>query len=449
LKYPFNLPESLDWLDRHVNMEKGSTVNDVAGVALPPRRMDPPSLDRMRSLLSYLGDPQLDVPFIHLTGTNGKGSTARIASSLLVASGRSVGTYTSPHLERLHERLAYNGAAIADDDLAQVLSDVALAEEAAGELCSFFELTTAAAYRWFNDLAVEAAVIEVGMGGNWDATNAGDGHVSVITNVGIDHTEFFGPTREDIAREKSGIFKSGAIGVVGEKDPEIASLLHTLAHDRGVSEVWQRGDHFEVLADKMALAGRLLTLKTPRARYEDIFLPFHGTHQSDNAVLAVAAVEAFLDEPLDAEVVRQGFAEARNPGRLEVMDRRPLVLIDGAHNPAGAAVLRAALDETFMACERRVIVMGLLEGRNEAEMVEHVCSGAALVIAVAPSSPRAMDPGRIVAACTALGIPVQLARTVSDAIAIGKEHTGETDMLLITGSLYLIGEARPLVLVNR
>jgi dihydrofolate synthase / folylpolyglutamate synthase len=440
-----NYEEAMEWLDSHVNMEKGATVNDVAGAALPPRRLDPPSLDRMHALLRYLGDPQLDVPFIHLTGTNGKGSTARMISALLTASGRTVGTYTSPHLERLNERLSYNSASISDGDLAEVLSDVALAEEAAGEQCSFFELTTAAAYRWFGDIAVEAAVMEVGMGGNWDATNAGDGAVAVITNVELDHVEFFGPTRSDVAREKVGIVKPGATAIIGERDPEIARLLHTLAAERGSTERWQRGTEFDVASNRLALAGRVLSLKTPGAKYTDVFVPLHGAHQGDNAAIALAAVEAFLEEPLDAEIVRAGFAAVENPGRLEVIGRRPLVVVDGAHNVAGAQVLRAALDESFAACEARVIVLGLLEGRDEEQMLSAIATGAQQVIAVAPSSPRAMDPERLRAAGERLGIPVGVARSVGDALARAKELVGEPDMLLVTGSLYLIGEARTLL----
>ncbi len=443
--YPFLLDEALAWLDAHVNMEKGATVNDVAGIALPPRRLDPPSLDRMRALLRFAGDPQLDVPFIHVTGTNGKGSTARMAASLLEASGRSVGAYTSPHLEKLNERIAYNGQAISDADLVTVLSDIALAEDAAGERCSFFELTTAAAFRWFGDIAVEAAVVEVGMGGNWDATNAGDGGVAVITNVEFDHAEYFGPERSDIAREKAGIIKPGAAALIGERDHAIANQLHDAAREREADAIWQRGTDFDTVSNRLAIAGRSLSLRTPGGRYDDVFIPLHGAHQGDNASIALAAVEAFLQEPLDADVVRTGFARAHNPGRLEVMGRRPLILIDGAHNPAGAAVLRTAIDEAFAVCKQRVVVMGLLDGRDELEMVRIVCSGAAKVIAVAPSSPRAMDPDRIRAAGQGLGLSVSVARDVADALQQGKAAVTQDDMLLVTGSLYLLGEARPLL----
>jgi dihydrofolate synthase / folylpolyglutamate synthase len=445
LKYPMSYTEAMVWLDSHINMEKGSYLNDVPGVALPPRRLDPPSLDRMRRLLQYLGDPQLDVPFIHITGTNGKGSTARMASSLLAASGRTVGTYTSPHLTHLNERFSYNGLAISDEDLAQTLSDVALAEEAAGEACSFFELTTAAAYRYFGDIAVEAAVMEVGMGGNWDATNAADGAVAVITNIDLDHMNFFGPTRADIANEKIGIVKPGCIAIIGERDPELAAQLHRDALARGARETWQLGEHFECTRDKLAISGRVLSIRTPGATYDDIFIPFHGRHQVNNAVVALAAVEAFLDEPLDQITVQEGFAAAVHPGRLEIVGRRPLIVLDGAHNPAGAKVLSTALAEEFTAIDGRVVIIGLLDGRNEAEMVDELCVDARQVFVVEPNSPRAMDPARIVAACDALGVPVAISKSVSDAIARAKELTGDADMILIAGSLYLIGEARALL----
>lgn len=440
-----NYVEAMAWLDGHINMEKGSSLNDVAGVALSPRRLDPPSLSRMRTLLKFLGDPQVDVPFIHITGTNGKGSTARMAASLLAVSGRSVGTYTSPHLVSLNERISYNGIAITDEELAQTLSDVALAEDAGGESCSFFELTTAAAYRYFGDIAVEAAVIEVGMGGNWDATNAGDGGVAVITNVDLDHVEYFGPTRADIATEKVGIVKPGSIAIIGERDPDLAAQLHRDAMERGAVETWQVGEHFAATGNKLAISGRVLDLRTPRATYTDVFIPFHGRHQADNAAVALAAVEAFLGEALSDECVREGFAAARHPGRLEIVGRRPLIVLDGAHNPAGAKVLKAALDEEFAAVEGKVVVMGLLNGRNEEAMVAELCVGARQVLAVAPDSPRAMDPAQIVAACVALGIPAAVSKSVSDSLAWAKELTGDTDMILVTGSLYLIGEARTLL----
>ncbi len=445
LKFPMNHGEAIEWLDGHVNMEKGANLNDVAGVGLPPRRLDPPSLHRMKRLLQFLGDPQLDVEFIHITGTNGKGSTARMASALLAASGSTVGTYTSPHLNQINERISLNGLPITNDDLAQTLSDVALAEDALGESCSFFELTTAAAYRYFGDVAVESAVLEVGMGGNWDATNAADGSVAVITNVELDHVEYFGPTRADIAREKIGIVKPGSTVVIGERDPELAAQLHADAIERGALIVWQIGKDFDCVQSKLAIAGRVLTLRTPTTTYEDVFVPFHGNHQAENAAVALASVEAFLGEPLDLSAVQEGFASARHPGRLEIVGRRPLIVLDGAHNPAGARVLRLALSEEFAAIEGRVVILGLLNGRDEHAMVAELCTGARQVLAISPESPRAMDPSRIVDAATALGIPAAVSKSVSDSLAWAKELTGDTDMILITGSLYLIGQARALL----
>ena len=437
--------EAMAWLDGHVNMEKGASVNDVPGLALPARRLEPPSLNRMRRLLAFLGDPQLDVDVVHLTGTNGKGSTARMLSALLLAAGQRVGTYTSPHLERLNERIALDGEPIGNAELAATLTDVALAETATGEACSFFELVTAAAYRWFQDLAVDVGVIEVGMGGTWDATNAADGLVSVITNVELDHMEYFGSTRADIAREKSGIFKEGGVAIIGDTDPEIVALLTALAQERGVADIWQRGDQFDCVSNRLALAGRALVLRTPSRTYTDVFIPLHGRHQGDNAAIALAAAEAFLGEALDPEVVLAGFASVVNPGRLEVVGRRPLVMLDGAHNPAGARAAAAALDEEFATIEGRVVVMGLLDGRDEVEMVSALCTGARRVIAVAPPSPRAMDPQRIVDAARALGVEPTVAPNVARALADGLAAAEETDLLLVTGSLYLVGAARPLL----
>ena len=440
-----DLNQAMTWLDGHVNMEKGASVNDVAGQAVPGRRLEPPSLDRMRRLLSYLGEPQLDLDLVHITGTNGKGSTARLLSGLLLAAGQRVGTYTSPHLERLNERVVIDGDPIGNDDFARTLSDVALAEEAMGEACSFFEIVTGAAYRWFQDIAVDAAVVEVGMGGRWDATNAADGLVSVITNVELDHMEYFGSTRADIATEKSGIFKAGGVALIGDTDPAIVSQLEAAAQERGVAGTWLRGRDFDCSSNRLALAGRVLTLSTPTRTYTDVFIPFHGRHQGDNAAIALAAAEAFLGETMDPDVVASGFASVLNPGRLEVVGRRPLVMLDGAHNPAGARAAATALDEEFATVVGRVVVMGLLDGRDEIEMVRALCTGARRVIAVAPPSPRAMDPQRIVDAAAALGVVATTAPNVARALADALAAADEDDLVLVTGSLYLVGAARSLL----
>jgi dihydrofolate synthase/folylpolyglutamate synthase len=443
-----DIDAAMAWLDRHANFEKGATVNDPAGARiLAGRRFDPPSLERMRRLVAYLGDPQVDLDLVHITGTNGKGSVARMTTSLLLAAGHSVGTYTSPHLEHVRERIALGGEPITDADLARSLAATALAEAAAGVEASWFELVTAAAFHAFNDAAVEASVIEVGMGGRWDATNVADAAVAVITNIGLDHTEFFGPTKEHVAREKVGLVKEGSTFLLGEADePSIVALLEQLATEQGAGQIWKRGRDFGCDRNRLALAGRALTLRTPGRTYDDVFLPMHGTHQGDNAAIALAAAEAFLGSPLPERAVTRGFAEAAHPGRLEVLGRRPLVLIDGAHNAEGAAVLAASMAEAFPAGGRRVVVMGLLEGRDPAGMLAPLAPTVASLVVVAPPSPRALDPEVVAEAARALGIaPVVIAPDVASACATALDGLGPEDQLLLTGSLYLVGAARPVL----
>ena len=458
-----DITEALAFLNGHYNFESGLT-NDVAGVApwvgmpldqaqahaQPPRRLDPPSLSRMRRLLTFLGDPQLDVPILHITGTNGKGSTARMAAALLHASGRRVGTYTSPHLERLNERIAMNGVSIDDTDLAVVLTALELAETAAGERCSFFELITAAAYRYFGDEAVEAGVIEVGAGGRWDATNTADGIVSVITNVDLDHMEWFGNSKADIAREKVGIVKPGGIAVIGDSDPGIVSLLERESRRLGAEQVLTKGVDFACDSNRLALAGRVLTLRTPTSSYSSVFVPLHGSHQGENAATALVAVEMFLGAPLEPDVVLRGFAAVQNPGRMEVVSRKPLVLLDGAHNPAGARTAAATMSEEFAANPGRIIVMGLLTGRDAGAMLDALeAERAKLVIVVTPPSPRAMDPEVVVAAAITRGIPAVISRTITNAIDHALDEAEDDDIVLITGSLYLVGQARSVLKPRR
>ena len=446
-----NYEQAVANLYDRVNLETGR-LNDAPDGAVPPRQLHVPSLDRLRRVMAYLGDPQLDVAFIHVTGTNGKGSTTRMAASLLMALGRSVGAYTSPDLERVNERLASGHLEgllpITDDEFADTIAAVVLAEDAARERCSFFEALTAGAFRWLNDLGVESAVIEVGMGGRWDATNVGDGAVAVITNVELDHQEYLGTTKEEIATEKAGVVKPGSLAVLGEvADPAIAALLVRLARENGAEAVWRRDHEFACTGNRLALSGRVLSLRTPGASYDDVFVPLHGRHQGDNAAAALTAVEAFVGEPLPIAVVLEGFARVTNPGRMEVVGRRPLVLLDGAHNPAGARAAAVTLAEEFEASKARVLVIGLLSGRDPGAMLDAFeAQRAQRVIAVAPPSARAMDPGRIVAAAQDRGITASAAASVDQALEQARAATPEDGLLLVTGSLYLVGAARGMLI---
>lgn len=426
---------ALVFLDGHVNLE-----TDVRPSAAARR------LDRMAEMVGLLGDPQQAYPVIHITGTNGKGSVARILTALLRAQGLSVGTYTSPHLERVNERLAWGGESIADEALAEVLGAVALTEPYLTSPPTYFELLTAAAYRWFADVAVDVAVVEVGLGGRWDATNVADGTVAVVTNVSADHAEVIGPERSDIAKEKAGIVKAGATLVLGETDQGLASVFDATAARVGVVGTVLRDRDFGWTSNELAHGGRALDLFTPQARYDGVHLSLHGAFQADNAAAAVAAAEAFLGVPLAEDLVSEALGSVRVPGRMEVVARRPLCVLDGAHNPAGAVAATAAVAETFAGVVDRVLVVGLLRGRDPAEMLGAFDAGRArLVVACPPPSPRALPAAAVADAARALGTPAEEAVSVSEAVATALALAQEKDLVLVTGSLYVVGAARQLL----
>ncbi len=420
------------YLADHINLE-----TDPSAAAAERR------LDRIRSLVELAGDPQAAYPALHLTGTNGKGSTARMLTSLLVEQGLSVGTYTSPHLQRVNERLSWNATPIPDDDLVEVVEAIAALELLLDGRPTHFELLTTAALRWFADIAVDVAVIEVGLGGGWDATNVVDAGVAVVTNVSLDHVETIGPTRSDIAKEKAGIVKAGTTLVLGETDPDLTPIFHAASDTAGAEAVWERDVEFGCSANRLAHGGRLLDLWTPAARYTDVMVPVHGAFQGDNAACAVAAAEAFFGTALDAEVVADALAGVRLPGRLEVVARSPLCVLDGAHNPAGAAAAAAALAETFAGVGGRILVVGLLDGRDPVEMLVALeAAGCRLVVACPPPSPRALAPEVVAAAATGMGVDTEVADSVPEAVALALSLATVDEMVVVTGSLYAVGAAR-------
>ena len=301
-----------------------------------------------------------------------------MATALLRAQGLAVGTIMSPHLEQMNERISRNFEPISDADLLEGLGALEALERfvEARDLVSlpptWFELVTALAYRYFSDVAVDAAVVEVGLGGRWDATNVADAAVAVVTNVELDHVEILGPTRAHIAREKAGIIKAGATVVVGETDPEIVKVFAGEAERAGAAALWRRDVEFACERSRIAYGGRVVDLRTPRGLYPEVFVPLFGAHQGLNASVALAAAEAFFGAPLADDVVNEAFAEVTVPGPLEVVSRQPLVVLDGAHNPAGATVLGDALREDFAAAKNIVIVMGCLRGRDPVELLNAI-----------------------------------------------------------------------------
>jgi dihydrofolate synthase / folylpolyglutamate synthase len=424
-----DLGEALKWLDGHQNLER----------MLADSRLAVPTLERIRKLMDISGDPQRQYPIIHLTGTNGKTSTARITSQLLAAKGLSVGTFTSPHLQHINERIAANGEPISDEALAEELSAVAVLEPLTGEHLSWFDILTGVAYRWFADVPVHAAVVEVGLGGLWDSTNIADGEVAVVTNVGMDHIEFLGPNQEDIAREKSGIVKPGSTLILGETRPHLAQIFR----DAGPAATWERGVDFACVRNQLAVGGRVLDIRTPGATYDGVFLALHGAHQGENFACGLAAAEAFFGAPIESDLVAEAAATVRAPGKVEVVAREPLMILDGVKNPEGAKAGMAAIDEEFAGVASRILVVGLLRTHDPKEMLEALDVRRARVLVACPApSPRTYPPEELAAAAADLGIQVLVADSVADAIELAREAAAKEDLILVTGSLYVVGAAR-------
>jgi dihydrofolate synthase/folylpolyglutamate synthase len=416
---------ALAYLDEHASYDKTG-------------RVDSPTVEPIAKLSSAMGDPHLAQPVIHVTGTNGKGSTVQMISRLLMAQGLTVGTYTSPHLERINERIKRNGESISDEEFAEAIAGVADMEAITGVRPTYFEAVTAAAFRWFADVAVDVAVVEVGMLGRWDATNIVESQVAVVTNIGLDHTEFAGPTTVDIAREKAGIIKPGSAAVIGETETDLVQVFR----DERAASILVRGDDFETADNSLAIGGRALDLRTPTTIYSDVFLPLHGAHQGDNASVALTAVETFFAAPLSEEVVHEGFANVEMPGRFEVLGVQPLTIIDGAHNPPGADVCAGVFFEDFHPEGRRILVVGTL--RDPAEMLAALRADEFDVVhACTAPSPRGVSGADVARAARELGCDeVYVHDDVASACAAALKDADADDAILASGSIYVAGAAR-------
>jgi len=402
-------------------------------------RIDGLSLSPMRAVMASLADPQESYPVIHVTGTNGKGSTSSMIEALLTAMGLRVGTYTSPHLESINERIRVGGESIDDLDLASAITSVAAASESLDAPgLTWFETMTAAAFLHFANEAVDAVVLEVGMLGRFDATNVAHAQIAVVTNVGLDHTDGSGDWRMDIAREKAGIIEPTSILVSGETDPEVVSLFH---RERPAS-ILERGIDFSVVDDTLAVGGRLIDVRTQRGRYDELFLNLHGHHQADNASVAIVAVEEFFDSELPADAVGDALGSVAAPGRMEIVGRNPLVMLDVAHNPPGAEVLAAALDNTFEEA-RMVMVLGMLDGRDPRAVCEALgVADAGIVVACTAPSRRGMPAAAVARAVQECGGVAEIVEDVNDAVDRALSMAGPEDMVLIVGSHTVVGEAR-------
>ncbi len=424
----------------------------------PESRLDP-SLDRIAALCDLLGQPQRAYPVVQLTGTNGKTSTARMVDSLLRSLGLRSGRFTSPHLESMTERVGIDGEPLSRERFTEVYAEVApyaeIVDRSGGHPVSFFEFLTAMGFAAFADAPVDAAVIEVGMGGTWDSTNVADAAVAVVTPVGIDHSRYLGDSAVDIAAEKAGIIKKGTFAVLAQQPIDVAEVL--LRHAAEVGAVVAReGVEFAVTERAPGVGGQLVTFQGLGATYDDVFLPLYGAHQAHNAAGALAAVEAFTGgSGLDVEVVRQAFATVSSPGRLEIMRRSPTVVLDAAHNPHGAAALVRAVEEAFT-FSHLVGVMGVMLDKDVVGILDALEPIMATIVCTQNSTARAMPAQQL--AEVARGIfgadRVEVQTRLDDALDVAagladSQDSGSAGLggggVLVTGSVITVGEARHLL----
>ncbi|MDE0546979.1 folylpolyglutamate synthase/dihydrofolate synthase family protein [Microbacterium sp. C7(2022)] len=435
--------------------ERDRTRADAVYAALLERQGEQwvqPRVERTRRVLELLADPQKTYRVIHVTGTNGKTSTARIAESLLRAHGLRTGLFTSPHLERFTERIMIDGEPIADAAVADawdeiepfvtmVDAELVAADDAA---LTFFELLTILAFVAFADAPIDVLVLEVGMGGAWDSTNTADGDVAVFAPIDIDHADRLGETIADIAAVKAGIIKPGAAAVSARQHPEAEAVLRTAAAAAGATIAFE-GTDFALAEQRLAVGGQQITVRGVAATYEQEYLPILGEHQAFNAALAIAAVESLVGggtQPIAADVLTEGLSQATSPGRLHLAGIAPTVLVDAAHNPHGARALVAAMRESFDFDEWGV-VLGVLADKDAAGIAGELLPIAAHVFATAPDSDRASDADHIADVIEAGGGAVTVHHALADAASAAREWAAASDRraVMITGSVVLAGEA--------
>ena len=426
-----------------------------------------PSLDRIKAVCELLGDPQKTFRVVHLTGTNGKTSTTRMVERLLREHGLRTGRFVSPHLQDVRERIALDGEPLSPERFVEVYEEVlpyvdvvdARSAEHGEPRMTFFEVLVAMAYAAFADAPVDVAVIEVGMGGAWDATNVADGEVSVVMPIAVDHERFLGHDVASIATEKSGIVKPGATAVLAQQPIEAAEVLLRRSVEVG-ARVAREGLEFGVAAREVAVGGQLLTLAGLAGTYEDVFLPLHGEHQAHNAACALAAVEAFLGAGseqaptgLDRDVVREGFAGVDSPGRLEVVRRGPTIVVDAAHNPAGAAVLTEAMRESFT-FTRLVGVLGVLQEKDAEGILDALEPILDEVVVTQTSSPRAIPAEELGELAVEIfgedrvHVRSHLVDALDEAIGLVEAGGAIGGGVLATGSVTMAADVRTLLKVR-
>ena len=432
-------------------------------LARSPENVIEPTLDRVAQVMDLLGHPQRNFPMIHITGTNGKTTTTRIVERLLRELGLKTGRFTSPHLHDVRERISIAGEPVSAERFLAAYDDVLpfvhMVDETSvaggGPRITYFELLVIVAYAVFSDAPVDVAVVEVGLGGVWDATNVADGSVAVVAPVAIDHTRLLGDNLIDIATEKSGIIKSDAIAVLGVQENEVMQLLLERCDDVGaVAQV--EGLAYGVLEREVAVGGQLISLRGLAGDYTDIFLPLFGEHQVHNAAMALAAVEDFVgggEQPLDGDVVREGFAGVTSPGRMEVVRRSPTVIVDAAHNPAGIAAMSEAIRESFT-FHRLVGVVAVLQEKDASSMLELLEPLLDHIVVSRSTSPRSIRPQRLGEMAVELfgEDRVSVVENLPDALDLAAglaDEGGMTGAVLATGSITTVADVRMLLGADR
>jgi dihydrofolate synthase/folylpolyglutamate synthase len=404
-----------------------------------------PGLERITGVLDIMGNPQFDYPVIHVAGTNGKTTVTRLVADILGAHGIRTGTFTSPHLHRLEERFSIDGAPISPEAFTQTVSDIAWFveeyERRAESGITYFEVTAALAFSVFAEVALDVAIVEVGMGGRWDATNVVDPAVAVVTGIALDHVEYLGETVAEIAAEKAAIIGEGATVVTGPLPPAAEGTITARVDDMGAK--WYRsGDAFSVADETKAVGGWMVDVVGIYTDYSELYLPIHGRHQIDNLATAIATAETFLERALDIGALRDALAATTQPGRIEVVHHRPLVIVDGAHNVQGVEGLASALRDEFPETDWHVVA-GMRGERSPGEILEPLSGLTGHLWATAPADPGAIDASVVAASAgPVLGCEATVVENVPEALAEAMSAAGANGAVVVVGSLYVAGEAR-------
>jgi len=421
-----NFREALQYLDRFINRE--ATAGRIHGL----------SLAAMSELVECMGEPHKDLRAIHVTGTNGKGSVVSMTESLLSSKGLRVGSYMSPHVDTIRERFTLAGSQITEEIFSEIIFDVSQYVESHELEPSYFELLTAAAILLFSNEGVDAAVVEVGILGRFDATNVLEGEVAVITNIGKDHTDGSEGWRRSIAAEKAGIIVESKPLLLGNPEEDVFDLFEAENPD----PIFQYGKDFSVEDSLPAVGGQVINVKGIFGHYEEIFLPLYGNRQAQNAALSLATAEVFLEGPIPEEVVESAFDELVIPGRLEILSRRPIILVDGAHNRDSANHLAETINDVFPE-SRRILILGTLEPHSPEEIFTELKTiSPELVIVCAAPSPRAINPNELEKVAMRLGLEVERAENPYEATLKALRIGDEEDLIVAAGSFYNISEVR-------